>query len=142
MSRIRAARAEDAEAVAVLASQLGYPSTTAEVETRLARLVGLVGQQVLLGEVDGAVRGWLHAAEVHTVESAPYAEIVGLIVDEGHRGSGLGAALVAAAKEWARVRGLGEMRVRSNVVRERAHRFYERLGFRETKRQAVFRLSL
>jgi len=108
----------------------------------MARLHGLGEQQVLLGEVDGAVRGWLHAAEVHTVESPPYAEIVGLVVDDGHRGQGLGAALVVAAKEWARARGLGEMRVRSNVVRDRAHRFYQRQGFLETKRQAVFRLSL
>jgi hypothetical protein len=30
------------------------------------------------------------------------------------------------------------MRVRSNVIRERAHRFYLREGYAEKKRQAVF----
>jgi hypothetical protein len=32
--------------------------------------------------------------------------------------------------------------VRSNVTRERAHRFYEREGFRETKKQGVFERDL
>lgn len=34
------------------------------------------------------------------------------------------------------------MRVRSNVIRERAHRFYEREGYARIKAQAVFRKQL
>jgi hypothetical protein len=34
-------------------------------------------------------------------------------------------------------RGYRKLRVRSNVVREDAHRFYEREGFRRTKTQMV-----
>ena len=39
-------------------------------------------------------------------------------------------------------RGLARLRVRSNVIRERAHRFYERVGFEKIKAQAVFEKSL
>jgi GNAT superfamily N-acetyltransferase len=45
---------------------------------------------------------------------------------------------VSAAETWAAKRGAKRLRVRSNVMRERAHRFYERLGYTITKRQAVF----
>jgi ribosomal protein S18 acetylase RimI-like enzyme len=45
---------------------------------------------------------------------------------------------VVEAQNWARLHGARQLRVRSNVVRERAHGLYRRLGFAETKRQAVF----
>ena len=61
---------------------------------------------------------------------------------EASRGRKIGATLVAAAEAWARERGHGRMRVRSNVLRQPAHRFYERLGYAVTKRQAVFDKSL
>jgi hypothetical protein len=35
-----------------------------------------------------------------------------------------------------------KVRARSNVIREDAHRFYRRLGYRETKRQAVLSRQL
>jgi GNAT superfamily N-acetyltransferase len=60
------------------------------------------------------------------------------VVDEARRGGGLGAKLVAAADEWAAGHGFRTLRVRSNVVRERTHRFYERLGFARIKSQVVF----
>jgi len=59
-------------------------------------------------------------------------------VAEAQRSGGVGAALVAAAEEWARVKLCARIRVRSNVVRERTHRFYERLGYRVVKSQKVF----
>ena len=52
-----------------------------------------------------------------------------LVVDESRRGLGIGAALVDAALDWAAGQGFDTLRVRSNVVRERTHAFYERLGF-------------
>ena len=49
---------------------------------------------------------------------------------------------VAAAEAWARERGCLAVRVRSNVVRERAHAFYRREGFREIKTQQVLEKEL
>ncbi len=135
---VRTARPEDAAAIARLATELGYPSAPEQAAERLARLANAGGACVLLAECDGTAAGWLHVAEIHTLESEPYAEIVGLVVDANRRGSGVGAALVRAAMAWAAERALAEMRVRSNLVRERAHRFYERQGFRVLKSQRVF----
>ena len=135
---IRPARDADAAAIAVLSGQLGYPSGKAEILERMKALAARGSAAILVAEADGRVAGWVAVREDLTLESGAFAEIAGLVVDEGFRGHGLGEALVAAGEGWARERGHVRMRVRSNVVRERAHRFYERLGYTVTKKQAVF----
>lgn len=135
---VRPPRPGDDEAIARLAGQLGYASTALDVSRRLERLRGEGRAAVFVAEEDGAVTGWMHVFGVHNVESDAFAEIGGLVVDESARGHGVGAALVAAAEEWAVQAGYPALRVRSNVVRAEAHRFYERRGFARLKTQAVF----
>jgi GNAT superfamily N-acetyltransferase len=139
---LRAAREEDHAAIAALAGELGYPSTPEAVAGRWRALAADPHAAALVAERDGLVVGWMHVGVAHTLDSDPFAEIVGLVVADRARGQGVGAALVDAAKAWARDRGLGRLRVRSNVVRERAHRFYEHQGFALKKTQRVFDLDL
>jgi len=139
---IRAARNEDAGAVSGLATQLGYPSRPEETEERLRSLSGHPDHAVLVAEEEGTVVAWLHIRGSHFIESEPFAEIAGLVVDEHHRGRRIGESLVDAAAAWARERGYATLRVRSNVIRERAHAFYERQGFGRIKNQVVFQRKL
>jgi GNAT superfamily N-acetyltransferase len=139
--RIVPARDEHAEALAALCGQLGYPTTAAIVRERLAGLDPAV-HAVWVALRHDVARGWAHVAETRALEYEPCAELLGLVVDADSRSSGAGAALVAAAEDWARGRGLREMRVRSRDTRERAHAFYRRAGYEEWKRQVVFRKAL
>jgi GNAT superfamily N-acetyltransferase len=139
---IRAARREDAPALAPLAGQLGYRSTIAQVERRLARLLDRPEDAVFVAETEGWVIGWVHVGVHVTVESDPAGEIRGLVVDARHRGAGVGRRLMERAEEWARERSLGTMRVRSNVVRGEAHAFYQRLGYTLAKTQHAFGKTL
>ena len=95
-------------------------------------------RDLIVAERDGRVRGWIEVAIVDVIATDSYAEIHGLIVDEGERSGGLGVELVRAAEEWAVARGMNRIRVRSNVVRERARRFYEREGYVVTKTSNIF----
>jgi GNAT superfamily N-acetyltransferase len=133
---IREATASDAAALAALSTQLGYPTQPAEAVERLGALGP--ASAVLVAEESGAVLGWIHVCGVRFFQSPPFAEIGGLVVDEATRGKGVGRILVGAATRWAADHGYPKLRVRSNVVREDAHRFYEREGFLRTKTQAVF----
>jgi len=136
---LRPARPSDAPTIALLATQLGYPTSTEQAEVRLRDVLDRPGGAVLVAEdEDGAVIGWIHVFEAYRVEAEPFAEIAALVVDETRRGRGTGAALVEAAAEWAGRHGFRNLRVRSNVVRERTHAFYERLGFARLKQQVVF----
>jgi GNAT superfamily N-acetyltransferase len=134
---VREATLSDAAALAALSTQLGYPSTPEEMTERLRALRERAANAVLVAEEDGAVAGWLHVCTMLFLESPPFAEVAGLVVDEAHRGKGVGKLLLEAAARWAAERGYDKLRVRSNVVREDAHRFYEREGFRRVKTQVV-----
>jgi GNAT superfamily N-acetyltransferase len=135
---LRAAHVSDAAAIAGLSTQLGYPTRPEDVEFRLRDVLDRPGGAVLVAEDEGEVVGWIHVFGNHTIETEPFALIMGLVVDETRRGRGIGASLVEAATEWATGQGYRAIRVRSNVVRERAHSFYERLGFARVKSQVVF----
>ena len=126
-------------ALARLATQLGYPAQAEEMHERLARVTDDVAGTVLVAaSAHGEVLGWTHVVERLNLEESPFAELAGLIVADGARGLGIGAALLQAAEQWALARGLARLRVRSNVLRERAHAFYRRAGYVERKRQIVF----
>jgi GNAT superfamily N-acetyltransferase len=137
--KIRPALPNDAPVIADLATQLGYPSLPEETETRLRNVLSQPDSTVLVAEdEDGTVIGYGHVFGAHRVDADPFAEIGALVVDQNRRSRGTGAALVAAMEAWAAGQGYRELRVRSNVVRDRAHAFYDRLGFGRVKRQQVF----
>lgn len=60
---------------------------------------------------------------------ATRAQLEAVRVREDERGNGLGGEMVRWAVAQARGRGARILQLTSNNSRERAHRFYERLGF-------------
>jgi GNAT superfamily N-acetyltransferase len=140
---IRAASPEDAGRLAVLCGQLGYPASADEMQRRLdpirrdERHVVYVAQSP-----DGQVIGWIHAYVRPLLEEDVQAEVGGLVIDEAWRNRGIGQCLLHEAEQWARERGCWAVNVRSNVIRERAHRFYQRLGYSNVKTQLSFRKVL
>jgi GNAT superfamily N-acetyltransferase len=143
MSTIRPARADDAEAIAELNAQLGYPTTVAELRERLEPILASAEDAVLVAR-DDADRpiGWVHVAVERGLEASFTAGLRGLVVDEAHRSRQLGHLLLDAAEDWARQHGCRVLTLRSRITRERAHRFYEREGYRLTKTSRVFEKQL
>ena len=140
---VRLAKLADVTAIARLAGELGYPSTAEQVKDRLAYLAGDPRHATFVAAVtEDEVIGWIHLSEVHSLASEPHAEITNLVVDSRFRGAGTGQLLVERGERWARERGLAVIGVRSNIVRERAHDFYLRLGYTIAKSQKVFRKKL
>jgi GNAT superfamily N-acetyltransferase len=139
---IRDAKTEDALRLAELAAQLGYPTTAQEVGARLAKYASSTDERVIVA-VDGkTVVGWTSVAVVDHFYIPRYAEISGLVVDADSRGRGVGALLIAEAERWAADKKLDLVRLRTNVVRVDAHRFYERQGFIKTKTQYSYEKSV
>jgi len=132
---IRDARPTDADAIARLLTQLGYPSEAEAVESRLDRLL-IVGDRVAVAEVDGAVVGLAHLQVTPAIErDRPAAKLGALVVDEAHRGHGIGRLLVEAMEEEARRRACELLYVTSSERRDDAHAFYERIGLEQTGRR-------
>jgi len=141
--KIRRMKMTDAPRLAELAGQLGYPSTVSQIRARIRSIKppSLHAVFVADSKKDGVV-GWLHVSKNPLLESDLRAEVNGLVVAEGQRSLGAGAQLIAAAEDWARKHGCKGMSVRSNVIRERAHKFYERNGYEHYKTQKSFRKPL
>lgn len=141
--KIRVAAVRDASGLAVLAGQLGHPSTPQQVEARLRKMAGNPEHIVFVAEhPDGKLAGYADLFLFHTVGADVRVEVGGLVVDEASRSRGVGAILMARAEEWARDMGCSAVSLRSNVIREAAHRFYEKLGYGIIKTQKSFRKSL
>jgi GNAT superfamily N-acetyltransferase len=140
---IRSAEERDIADLARLAGELGYPSTPEQIRKRFA-LVKTESHHATFVAVNngGAVIGWIHLSEARSIETEPRAEITGLVVDANFRSGGAGRLLVERGEDWALQRGLTVIGVRSNIIRERTHVFYERLGYAVTKTQKVFRKTI
>jgi len=85
---------------------------------------------------------WLRDEPVGTVTGLPRGEMVAMWVAPEHRRAGLGARLVAILLEWARARGLPELRTWVADGNEAALRLYERMGFALTGEVAPMRDGL
>ena len=140
---VRLARLEDAETLAKLADQLGYPSTVEQVRKRFEVLSEKSDENaIFVAEADGKILGWVHAHIYNLLVDDPETEIGGLVVDETARGQHIGEKLMQAAEAWTLEKGCSSVYLRSNVIRTRAHEFYKRLGYTIIKSQYAFRKVL
>ncbi|MBV9737851.1 MAG: GNAT family N-acetyltransferase [Candidatus Eremiobacteraeota bacterium] len=136
---IRAAERSDVPRIIELAGQLGYTVSAA----RVGSAIDVADDRALLVAIDGeSVVGWIALARDMALLGEGDGWIEGLVVAEAHRNHSVGSTLLACAHEWARKKGCVRMRVRSNVVRDRAHRFYEREGYRRFKTQHNYEYRL
>lgn len=138
--RIRRARKSDLPRLQQLYDQLHLTNylNLRVSKTKLAaafdRLVRDRNHTILVAEVAGRVVGTCHVIVVPHLGHAlkPFAVVENVVVDKDARSTGIGQHLMAAAGDLARLRGCYKMTLTSNIARDRAHRFYQRLGWTRT----------
>ena len=95
-----------------------------------------------MAEYENKIVGWIGAAQAIMIEVMPHCEINGLVIDEHHRGMGIGKLLIDKVKQWAKEKGNDKIGLHCNVKRTEAHLFYEHLGFTELKQQKYFVINI
>jgi GNAT superfamily N-acetyltransferase len=135
---VRRLAVDDAEAAAELCSQLGYPSSTADLRRRIEERLRSPDSVAFAAVLDGQVAGWIDGFIEHHLQGSASVVIGGLVVRDGLRGMGIGRRLCLEIEDWARSRSVPIVRVRSQIKREDAHRFYLRDGYRKVKTSCVF----
>jgi N-acetylglutamate synthase-like GNAT family acetyltransferase len=135
---VRDARPADADAIAGLLGELGYPSQGAGVARRLERIASDASSRLFVAEVEGEVAG---LAGLHALPLIEHAEVgcmlTAMVVAERFRRRGIGGELLAAVERDARSRGCSRLVLGSADRRADAHAFYETLGFEATGRRFV-----
>jgi GNAT superfamily N-acetyltransferase len=127
---IRQARPADHVPIASLLRQLGYdPSPLLilqKIESALPSPIDIVFVAATAEDVVGCIS--LHALPLFHAPGH-LGRITSMVVDERHRGCGIGSALIAEAEKWFAAIGCLKLEVTSADTRSHAHRFYERHGF-------------
>jgi GNAT superfamily N-acetyltransferase len=90
--------------------------------------------QIHVAELHGKVVGTFQLTFIQqlTYGGCLVAQVESVFVDPERRSSGVGGAMMQFARDEAERRGALRLQLTSNLRRERAHRFYERLGYRAT----------
>jgi GNAT superfamily N-acetyltransferase len=131
--KIRTARQDDSPAIARLVTQLGYPTSEAEMDARLKALRNHPEYAVFVAESSGRTVGLVGAYLGIALEfSGTYGRLTGVVVDEEHRGSGVGKMLMERIEAWLKERGARMVTLTSGKQRTEAHGFYRHLGYEET----------
>ncbi|HEX6058663.1 MAG TPA: GNAT family N-acetyltransferase [Gemmatimonadaceae bacterium] len=139
---IRSAAAADADALAPLLEELGYPASSADIAARLAGLRESESATLVATGSGGEMLGLIGVHRLPVLHaSEPPCYITALVVASAARGRGIGRRLLAAAEEWARRAGSSRLVVTSAEHRAEAHAFYERAGFPYTGRRFARTLS-
>ena len=127
---LRDVEARDYDSVRRLLVQLGYAPDDAEFRRRFDGVRVTAGHRVIVAEEGGAIAGVLHVFERPALDKGCEAVVQALVVDDTMRSRGVGEALMHEAEAWAASRGLPATSLYTNIKRDRAHAFYERLGYR------------
>src|ERR1700693_5883153 len=99
-ARIREIEISDAQVVAELSAELGYPVALTTMEERIRCQTSLPDRTVYLACLGDAVVGWIDVGVVHHLQSGASGEIGGLVVSSNCRNAGIGARLVQCAEQW------------------------------------------
>ncbi len=139
---IRDIQEDDVQAVSALSAQLGYSITVADTAKQISLIINSSNDVAYAAVDDGKVIAWIHVFYTLRLESQPFCEVGGLVVDEQYRDRGIGKLLLEKAKEWCGAKGCTRLVVRSNSKRNEAHQFYLKSGYKEVKEQKVFNLII
>ena len=139
---VREMDVKDAEAVNILSKQLGYPLSVGQTLQNIRTVLQSKDHAAFVAEYDNKIVGWIGAAQAIMIEVMPHCEINGLVIDEHHRGMGIGKELIDKVKKWAKEKGDDKIGLHCNVKRTEAHLFYQHLGFTELKQQKNFVMDI
>jgi ribosomal protein S18 acetylase RimI-like enzyme len=126
---LRQATADDADAIAALFTEEGYPAGPSDIVARLERFASPYSR-VMVADLGGEVLGFiaLHAMPRFEHDDR-IVRILALVVDPAARERGVGHRLMAEAEVAGRELGAAFIEVTSGHHRPEARHLYETLGY-------------
>lgn len=129
---VRSAIADDAERIASLFTDEGYPAGPSDIVSRLERFAS-PHSRVIVAELDGEVLGFI---AIHALPRFEHDDriirVLALVVDAGVRERGVGHLLMTEAENIGRELGAAFTEVTAGHHRPDAQRLFEALGYDAT----------
>ena len=137
---IRRAMLSDADSICALnEEELGYSFSKKQTKEQLDKLLLREDHCILVSCIDEQVIGYVHAVSYELLYSEPMKDILGIAVSHKWQKQGTGKALLKGIEDWAKQDQCCGVRLVSGEKRIEAHRFYEREGYVNGKRQCNFK---
>jgi GNAT superfamily N-acetyltransferase len=129
---LRLADPADAESIATMFTDEGYPAGPSDIVNRLRRFA-TEDAQVIVAEHDGELLGFIAICALPRFEHDDWIiRIVALVVDAGARERGVGRTLMAEAERVGRDHGAAFIELTAGHHRPEARHLYESLGYDST----------
>ncbi len=126
---IRLASPADAEPIAGLLTEEGYPAGPSDIVARLERF-STEHSQVVVADLDGEILGFIAFHLMPRFEHGDHvARVLALVVAPGARERGVGRRLMDAVEAVAVEAAAGFIEVTAGHHRPEARRLYESLGY-------------
>lgn len=139
---LRSASLIDADDVAALLGELGYPCETPEAAERIAAITENDRQALVVARCDGRVCGLVALDFMYYLPlGTTTCRITALVVTSEVQGRGLGRQLLREAERRARAAGAARLELTSGSQRTDAHAFYRACGYGDGTVRFVKRLG-
>ena len=129
---IRDACVNDIEELTLLMTDLGYPASVAEMQTRFKNIFAHPDYRTIIAVVNNEIVGMAGLFKgIYYEKNGSYMRILAFVVKETSRKSGIGKLLIKASEDWAFEQGLNSVLISSGNRDERkaAHAFYQKMGY-------------
>ena len=127
---LRSASLVDADDVAALLSEMGYPCDVDDAARRISAIVDNDRQALVVARCDGVVCGLLALDFMYYLPlGTTTCRITALVVRNDAQGRGLGRRLLTEAERRARFGGAARLEITSGSQRSDAHAFYKACGY-------------
>jgi ribosomal protein S18 acetylase RimI-like enzyme len=126
---LRPAEPADAEGIAAMFTDEGYPAGPSDIVVRLERFA-TEHARVIVAEHDGTLLGFIAIHALPRFEHDDWiVRILALVVDAGARERGVGRSLMAEAERIGRELGAAFIELTAGHHRPEARHLYESLGY-------------
>ena len=139
---LRSASLGDADDVATLLSEMGYPCERLDAAQRIACIIDNDRQALVVARCGGAVCGLVALDFMYYLPlDTTTCRITALVVTSGAQGRGLGRQLLREAERRARAAGAARIELTSGSQRTDAHAFYKACGYSDGTLRFIKRLG-
>jgi len=139
---LRSAMIADADDVARLLTELGYPCEIDEAADRIDAIAGNDRQALVLARRDGAVCGLIALDFMYYLPLGTITcRVTALVVTPTAQGLGIGRQLLKEADRRARSGGASRIELTSGSQRTEAHAFYRACGYKDSSVRFVKQLG-
>lgn len=127
---LRNAVPADADDVAHLLAELGYPCDLADASERVSAILANDRQALVLARRNGAVCGLVALDFMYYLPlGTTTCRVTALVVTTSAQGMGIGRHLLKEAERRARAGGAARIELTSGAQRTEAHAFYQACGY-------------